>query len=109
MQTRFQNLNQLKTKITKGQLIYLENYAKPELSRVTKVVNVQSYFFTVDKNGKESWIINGATDLKKYGFSFEPDFERVNIYFKNNEAPYLTLHFNDTIINGKMNKQEATA
>jgi hypothetical protein len=102
MKTKFENLNQLKTKIEVGQPLYVENYIKPERSRVTKVKNKQSYFFTTENSdGKESWIINGATDVKNYGFNFEPEFERVQIYFKKDNRPFLTLYFNDTIIKGK--------
>lgn len=102
MKTKFENLNQLKKLITEGQQLYLENHLKPERSRVTRVRNKQSYFFTVEtEENKESWIINGATSLKQYGFNFEPDRERVQIFFKSNSAPFLTLHFNETIIKGK--------
>lgn len=101
MKTNFENLNQLKTKIELGQELFIENYVKPELSRVTKVVDKKSYFFTVDKNGKESWIINGVVDLKNLGLSFEPEKERVNIFFKKNNMPFVSLHFNRTIIEGK--------
>lgn len=101
MQTKFENLNQLKNKIEIGQKIYIENYIKPERSRVTEVKRKQSYFFTVINDEKESWIINGATELKHYGFNFNPDEEKVNIYFKKDDKPYLTLYFNDTIIKGK--------
>lgn len=103
MKTKFENLNQLKTLITEGQPLFIENHVKSDLSRVTKVMRKQSYFFTVEKLGKESWIIPGATDFKKYGFTFEPERERVNIFFKRDNMPYLTLHFNDTIIKGKAN------
>lgn len=101
MQTKFENLNQLKNKIEVGQKIYIENYIKPEKSRVTEVKRKQGYFFTVINDEKESWIINGATELKNYGFNFNPDEEKVNIYFKKDDKPYLTLYFNDTIIKGK--------
>lgn len=102
MQTKFENLNQLKNKIEIGQKLYIENYVKPERSRVTKVKNKQSYFFTTtNAEGKESWIINGAVSLKNYGFEFKPDEEKVNIFFKDNNSPFVTLYFNDTIIKGK--------
>lgn len=101
MQTKFKNVNELKTKIEIGQPLYIENFIKPELSRVTMVKNKQSYFFTVIKDDKESWIINGADTLKNFGFEFKPDEEKVNIFYKHNAAPYLTIHFNDTIIKGK--------
>lgn len=101
MKTKFENLNQLKTQIKIGQFIYLENHLKPERSRVTSVKRKQSYFFTISNEGLESWIINGAVELKNYGFNFLPDFEKVDIYFKKDNKPYLTLHFNDTIIKGK--------
>ena len=103
MQTKFENLNQLKTKIEAGQPVYIENHIKPERSRVTKVRRKQSYFFTVEtEKGKESWIINGAENLKHYGFSFHPDFEKVDIYFKKDSSPFLSLYFNETIIKGKV-------
>lgn len=102
MKTNFENLNQLKTLVTEGQPLFLENHIKPERSRVTKVKNKLSYFFTVEtETGQESWIVNGATSLKLYGFNFQPENERVHIYFKNNDMPFVTLHFNDTIIKGK--------
>ena len=102
MKTKFENLNQLKTQICEGQFLFIENHILPEKSRVTKVVKKQSYFFTVQNlEGKESWIINGATELKKHSFIFKPDFERVDIFFKNDNKPYLSLYFNDTIIKGK--------
>lgn len=104
MQTKFKSVNELKIKIEIGQPLYIENYIKPELSRVTAVKNRQSYFFTVlNKDEKESWIINGAESLKNFGFEFKPEEEKVNIFFKNNLMPYVTLHFNDTIIKGKAN------
>ena len=105
MQTSFKNLSELKKQITTGQEIYIENHVVPSRSRITKVRNKQSYFFTVNSaendGSKESWIINGATTMKQYGFTFEPDFERVQIFYKNSYAPFLTLHFNKNIINGK--------
>lgn len=102
MQTKFENLNQLKTKIEIGQPLYIENHANPSRSRVTKVKRKQSYFFTVEtETGGESWIINGATNAKEYGFNFKPDFESVEIFFKKDAKPFLTLHFNNTIIKGK--------
>jgi hypothetical protein len=102
MQTSFKNLAELKKQISVNQEIYLENHILSDRSRVTKVKNKQSYFFTIENNeGKESWIINGAVTLKDYGFTFEPDFERVRIYYKKNDTPFVTLHFNNNIINGK--------
>lgn len=104
MQTKFKSVNELKTKIEIGQPLYIENFIGPELSRATTVKSKQSYFFTVlSKDQKESWIINGADSLKNYGFEFKPEEEKVNIFFKNNLMPFLTLHFNDTIIKGKTN------
>ena len=103
MRTKFENLNQLKNSITVGQKIYIENFVCPNRSRVTEVLRKQSYFFTVDFNGKESWIINGSTELKNFGFSFNPDFERVDIYTKKDNKPFVSIHFNDTIIKGKEN------
>lgn len=104
MQTQFKNLNELKTKIEVGQSLYIENYVMPERSRVTTVKTKQSYFFTVlNQDGKESWIINGAVTLKNYGFNFNPDRETVDIYTKIDNKPFLTLHFNNTIIKGKTN------
>lgn len=108
MKTNFENLNQLKTLIETNQPIYIENHFKPERSRVSKVIRKQSYFFTVEKDGKESWIINGATDLKNYGFNFEPEKERVNIFFKKDSKPFLTLHFNETIIKGNQPTNQPT-
>jgi hypothetical protein len=102
MQTNFKNLAELKNKIETGQKMYIENYLNPSRNRVTKVRNKQSYFFTVDNpDGKESWIINGAVTLKNYGFDFKPDEEKVNIYYKQDNKPFVTLYFNDTIIKGK--------
>lgn len=101
MNTKFKNLAQLKREIEKGQELFIENFICPERSRVAKVLNKQSYFFTVEKEGKESWIINGASNLKNFGFKFEPDYERVQIFIKKDFSPFLTLHFNDTIIKGK--------
>jgi hypothetical protein len=101
MNTKFKSLNQLINGIEIGQPVYIENHFKPDRSRVSKVVNKLSYFFTVEKDGKESWIVNGAVNAKLYGFEFEPDYERVNIYFKKDNTPFVTLHFNDTIIKGK--------
>ncbi len=103
MQTKFKSLNELKNKIEIGQKIYVENFICPNRSRVTEVIRKQSYFFTVDFNGKESWIINGSESLKHYGFSFNPDFERVDIYTKKDSKPFCSLYFNDTIIKGKEN------
>jgi hypothetical protein len=101
--TNFENMNQLKTLVSIGQPLFIENHVKPERSRVTKVINKQSYFFTIELNGKESWIVNGATEVKKYGFSFQPERESVTIFFKSNNMPFVTLHFNETIIKGKTN------
>ena len=103
MQTKFKSLNELKNKIEIGQSIYIENFIIPELSRVTSVKNKQSYFFTVIKDNKESWIINGSESLKNYGFEFKPNEEKVDIFYKHNSSPYLTIHFNDTIIKRKTN------
>lgn len=102
MKTNFENVNQLKTLIKEGQPLFIENHIAPQRSRVTKVKNKLSYFFTIEAdNGKESWIINGATEFKKYGFNFQPEHERVQIYFKHNDMPFVTLYFNETIIKGK--------
>ena len=102
MQTSFKNLSQLKKEIQISQEFYLENHVKIERSRITKVKNKQSYFFTIfGIDNKEAWIINGATVLKDYGFNFEPDFERVQIFYKLTNKPFLTLHFNNNIIEGK--------
>ena len=102
MKTNFKNLNDLKTNIEEGQEIYIENFSTPSRSRTTKVVRKQSYFFTTQNNdGKESWIINGATDLKHFGFSFIPEQERVDIFWKKDSMPFVSLYFNDTIIQGK--------
>jgi hypothetical protein len=102
MKTNFENLSQLKNLITEGQQLFIENHFKPERSRITRVRNKQSYFFTVEtEDNREAWIINGAVTLKNYGFSFEPERERVQIFFKANNAPFVTLHFNETIIKGK--------
>ena len=101
MKTKFTSLSQLKKDIEENQFLYLENHINPTRSRVTKVVRKQSYFFTVESEKKESWIINGATEVKKYGFSFKPDFEKVDIFTKHDNKPFLTLYFNDTIIKGK--------
>ena len=104
MQTQFKNLNELKTKIEVGQSLYIENYIKPERSRVTTVKTKQSYFFTVlNQDGKECWLINGAVTLKDYGFNFNPESEKVDIFYKKTNMPFITLHFNDTIIKGKTN------
>ena len=106
MKTKFINLSDLKKNIEEGQHLYIENHVKPDRSRVTTVKTKQSYFFTVLNNdGKESWIINGAVTLTLYGFQFKPDQEIVEIYYKNNFAPFVTLHFNDTIIKGKSNSK----
>jgi hypothetical protein len=104
MKTRFENLNQLKTQVEIGQSLYIENHLFPKRSRVSFVKNKLSYFFTVDKDGKESWIVNGAVNAKLYGFTFEPDYERVNVFFKKDNSPFLTLHFNETIIKSKTNQ-----
>jgi len=102
MQTKFKSVNELKTKIEIGQHLYIDNFIKPERSRVTKVKNKQSYFFTCENaEGVKSWIINGATTLKNYGFEFKPEEEKVNIFFKDNNMPFVSLCFNDTIIKGK--------
>lgn len=101
MKTNFKNLTDLKTNIEVGQMVYIDNYVKPELSRVTKVVRKQSYFFTVEKKGKESWIVTGATEIKNLIFVFKQDYERVDIFFKKDNKPYLSLIFNETIIKGK--------
>lgn len=102
--TNFKSLNELKNKIEIGQKMYIENYVQPLRSRVTEVVRKQSYFFTIKTNeGKESWIINGATELKNFGFNFCSDFERVDIYTKKDSKPFCSLYFNDTIIKGKEN------
>jgi hypothetical protein len=103
MKTKFENLNQLKKEIKIGQKIYIENFVCPNRSRVTKVIRKQSYFFTVDFNGKESWIINGVVTLKNFGFSFNPEFERIDIYTKKDNKPFVSIHFNETIIKGKEN------
>ena len=104
MKTNFKNLTDLKTNIEVGQMVYIDNYVKPELSRATKVVRKQSYFFTVEKNGKESWIVTGATEIKNLIFVFKQDYERVDIFFKKDNKPYLSLCFNETIIKGKQIK-----
>ena len=102
MQTKFKSLNELKNKIEIGQPLYIENFVNPSRNRVTTVKNKYSYFFTVlNDDEKESWIINGADSLKNYGFDFKPDEEKVNIFFKQNNNPFLTIYFNDTIIKGK--------
>jgi hypothetical protein len=106
MKTKFENLNQLKTLIEIGQPLFIENHILSNRSRVTKVFRKQSYFFTVDHNGKESWIINGATDIKKYKFTFNPERESVSIFFKHNDMPFVTLHFSETIIKEKMETKE---
>ena len=95
-------MNQLKTKIEIGQKLYIENHVRPEYSRVTTVKSKLSYFFTVEtKEGKESWIINGAENVKKIGLTFDPDKESVHLWFKSNNAPFVSLYFNDTVIKGK--------
>ena len=101
MKTQFKSVNDIKTNIEIGQTLFIDNHVKPVLSRVTTVKTKQSYFFTVLKENKESWIINGAENFKHYGFNFNPDMEKVDIYFKKDNQPYLTLHFNETIIKGK--------
>ena len=102
MITKFENVNQLKKLVTEGQPLFIDNHVKPERSRVTKVKNKQSYFFTIEtEDGREAWIINGAVTLKNYGFNFEPELEIVQIFYKATNAPFLTLHFNETIIKGK--------
>ena len=102
MKTEFNSLNDLKNNITEGQPVYLDNYINPSRSRVTKVKRKQSYFFTVENaEGKESWIINGATEANKYGFNFNG--EKVDIFTKKDNMPFVTLYFNDTIIKGKTN------
>lgn len=94
MKTDFANLNQLKTLVEQGQPVYIENHTNPTRSRLTKVKNKMSYFFTVENlDGKESWIIPGAVDLKNYSFSFDPSNSLVNIYFKPENKPFLTLYF----------------
>lgn len=102
MRTTFTSLNDLKKNIEIGQKIYIENFVKPERSRVTQVKNKYSYFFSVENNeGGESWIINGAQDVKHIGASFNSDFERVDLYFKATNKPFVSLYFNETIIKGK--------
>ena len=110
MKTQFKNLSDLTKNIEEGQALYIENFSNPKRSRVTNVVRKQSYFFTTQNNdGKESWIINGATNLKHYGFSFHPDSERVDIYWKKDNVPFVSLYFNDTIIKGKLSAQTVSA
>lgn len=102
MRTTFTSLNDLKKNIEIGQKIYIENFVKPERSRVTQVKNKYSYFFSVENNeGGESWIINGAQNVKNIGASFNSDFERVDLYFKATNKPFVSLYFNETIIKGK--------
>ena len=104
MKTQFNNLNDLKTKIEVGQPLYIENYINPSRSRVTQVKNKLSYFFTVlNPDDKESWIINGATEVKNYNFNFKPEQERIDIFYKNGDKPFVSLFFNETIIKGKQN------
>lgn len=94
MQTNFLNLSQLKTKVTEGQPLYIENHTNPKKSRQTKIKRKFSYFFTVENSdGQESWIIPGATDLKNYIFEFYPQINQVKIYFKENKQSFLTLTF----------------
>ena len=102
MKTEFTSINDLKKNITEGQPLYLENYINPSRSRVTRVKRKQSYFFTVENaDGKESWVINGATEASKYGFNFNGD--KVDIFTKHNNMPFVSLYFNATIIKGKSN------
>lgn len=102
MKTKFKSINDLKTNIEQGQKMYIENYINPTRSRVTKVKNKLSYFFTVENaEGKESWIINGVDSFKHYGFNFQPENERVDIYTKKDDKPFISIYFNDTIIKGK--------
>jgi hypothetical protein len=103
MKTKFNSKAELIRDIETGQSLFIDNHFRAEGSRVTTVKTKQSYFFTVlGKDGTgESWIINGITDVNKYGFTFKPEEEKVEIYFKKNNMPFLTLHFNETIIKGK--------
>lgn len=102
MKTQFKSINDLKNNVEIGQKIYIENHINPSRNRVTKVKNKLSYFFTVENaEGKESWIINGQTTLKNFGFNFNPEYEKVDIYVNQDNKPFLTLYFNDTIIKGK--------
>lgn len=100
MQTRFKNLKDLQKNITIGQELYIENFLFPGTNRKTKVVRKQSYFFTIegatDKislDNPESWIINGATEMKHYRFIFLPDEEKVVIQSKSGHTIFI-LYFN---------------
>lgn len=93
MKTKFNSKAELIRDIEVGQPVKVENHLKPELSRETFVKNKWSYFFTLDKEGKESWIINGADQFKHIGLTFLPNENKVHLFWKKDNAPYLTLTF----------------
>jgi hypothetical protein len=103
MQTKFTSKAQLLREIQIGQDVYLENHVIPNRSRATTVFSVNSSFFTTVGNTekeKECWIMN-SDGAKFYGLTFEPDFERVQIWTKKDSKPFLTIHFNPGYIAGK--------
>jgi hypothetical protein len=89
------NLSQFK-KLPKGTPIYIENHAVPERSRHTKVFNNYSYFFTVDSNGKESWIFDSVNYPKASQFLFKEG--KVHIFAKDGK-PFLTIYLDENFIN----------
>ncbi len=91
MKTEFKNVTDLKTNIQVGQKVFIENFGRPELSRNTVVKNKYSNFFTVDKDGAESWIVNGSDQNKRYNFIFEKN--TCKMFWKHDNTPYLTIHF----------------
>lgn len=63
-----QNLAQFKKALTSGMQISITNHIRPEASRETHIVRIQSNSFTTDANGKESWIdFPKATRFKAKG------------------------------------------
>ena len=109
MQTSFKNLSDLINNIEVNQPLYIENYIKPTMSRLTLVKRKQSYFFTViAPDGRESWIINGATEKSKYTFNFLPDENKVQIFWKQDNSPFVTLFFGVDVLNKSINQYAVT-
>lgn len=109
MQRSFKNLSDLINNIEVGQPLYIENHIKPTMSRLTLVKRKQSYFFTViAPDGRESWIINGATEKNKYIFNFLPNESKLEIFWKPDNSPFVTLFFGVDVINKSINQYNTT-
>lgn len=81
---KIQNLAQFKKALQSGMKISIQNHIRPEYSRETHIVRVQSNSFTTDANGKESWIdFPKATQFKANGTNA--------VDFFINNAPFLTI------------------